>query len=1014
MFRSPLAKHVVRACILASTALVAAPVLAQSAAPAPALTSATGTSGPIKPFYGTIAPFYGTIAPFYGTIAPFYGTIAPFYGTIAPFYGTIAPFYGTIAPFYGTIAPFYGTIAPFYGTIAPFWGDINPFYGTIAPFWGDATSTITAQRPDRVTPTWSAIGNFWQTAGADWGKLETNWLNAIGTGDNLDTNALSPVATQLNAFVDQSATFWGAAVTARTGKSFRDGFANALFARYGIDPNDPASLGKMSAASRTSFMLDWYDGLMEYSGVDHVDHWMKTINWNPTLTQIQGAGKRTVIGLLDFAVTGDADVRNNIVAYDGVSNFTNGHGAAVASLMVAAQDGKGVMGIAPMASVVAYNPFDDTGTANWTDVTRGVARLASEGASIINMSLGVPGVTLDSGWKSVFSAPSVSPHLRNTVFVTAAGNDGKAQTQNISWDFNNDPALIVVGSVDPTGTISTFSNTPGNACLVGSSGKCDAANMLKNRFIVAPGELLLVSDDNGGVTRQTGTSFAAPLVSGTIALIQNRWPWLANYPKETVQIVLQSARDLGAPGVDEVYGVGLLDATAANSPLNFDNVQWYEVSSGGGVKSVNASKIADPKDQAKWEANGAFFYAFEKVGNTFRDFAVPLSSKLVGASILTSDGTFQRFQSYITSRMMDWAKGAGKFTATPGASVTPFASFTETAPVQNAYGLNLTMSVAPRNPTRRPLAGDLPFQSSLRAATPDNGFALRLGYGDGAVAFSGSSNLALFSDHDVDTGGVNPLLAMASGGGYAGAELALNSRLTVSAGVSANDSRRDLDLLSPMDRPARAAVDKYRTGAQHITVAYRINPAVTVNASLTRLDEHAGLLGLQSLDPADLPGTTTSKGMTVGADVQLAPTVRLSGSGTVGRTDSGDPARQNLAVGNGGLVTSAYEVALSADRLFDHADHLRVTLSQPMHLEQGKIDVTMVQVVDRDAGTLGSVTQSFELSGAPRRYVAELLYGHGLGKFGEMSLFGRANLRGETNSAPTTAYVVGSRYSLGF
>ena len=931
-------------------------------------------------------------------------------GNIAPFYGNIAPFYGNIAPFYGNIAPFYGNIAPFYGNIAPFWGNLSPFYGNIAPFWGSGAPALGASSAGSTTPGWSTVAPFWQSLGSSWTSLDSAWA-AAGSYD-ADPTKYAALSGQLNGFVDQSAAFWGAAVTAKTGKSFRDGYAASVFAKYGIDPNDPSSLAKMSQPARASFMLDWYDGLMEYSGVDHVDHWMKTINWTPSITQIQGEGKHSIIGLLDFAV-GDPAIRQNIVSYNGISNFTNGHGAAVASLMVAAHDGKGVMGIAPMASVVAYNPFDETGTANWRDITRGVALLAGSGsgnASIVNMSLGVPGMTLDGGWKAVFSDPSVVPTLKNTVFVTAAGNDGKAQTQNIPWNFAADPALIVVGSVDPTGAISAFSNTPGTACLLKSDGKCDPKNLLMNRSIVAPGELILVSDDQGGVTRQSGTSFAAPLVSGTIALIHNRWPWLANYPKETVQIILQSARDLGTPGVDSVYGVGLLDVTAANSPLNFDKLKWYNLVNGA-LQSTDAGKITDPKNQAKWEANGVFFYAFEDIGATKRDFAIPLSSKLLGGSVVGPDGVLEQFQSYITSRMTDWLR-----TKYSGGVSGGFSNFTDAAAaVRNPYGLNLTMSIAPRNPSRPFLKGDLPFQTSFRASTPENNVALRFGFGDGALALGTQPGFGLFSDYDVNTGGANPLLGMASGGGYAGMELALNSRLTVSTGFSGNDSRRDLADLSFPDRVTRATIDKYKTGAQHITLSYQLDDRIMVTGSLTHLTEAAGLLGLQSLDPNDFRAGANTDGVTLGGQIRLSRTLRLSGSATVWRTRRGDASRHNIAVGSGGLITSAYEVALSADRLFGRSDRLRVTLSQPMHLESGSIDVTTVQVINRQTGELGPVTQSFALGAPSRQYVAEVLYGRLLpDNLGEMSLFGRANLRPTVAGEQGANYIAGGRYSLDF
>lgn len=65
-------------------------------------------------------------------------------------------------------------------------------------------------------------------------------------------------------------------------------------------------------------------------------------------------------------------------------------------------------------------------------------------------------------------------------------------------------------------------------CLTDGGTKCKKSASLKesgylmNRFIVAPGELILVADGTGGLTRQSGTSLVAPPVAGTVALIQDR------------------------------------------------------------------------------------------------------------------------------------------------------------------------------------------------------------------------------------------------------------------------------------------------------------------------------------------------------------------------------------------------------------------------------------------------------------------------------------------------------------
>lgn len=222
---------------------------------------------------GNIDPYYGDIDPFYGDIDPFFGDIDPFYGDIDPFWGGINPFYGDISPFWGDIDPFWGDIDPFSGDIDTFWGDIDPFSGTIDPFWGK-------------------VGTYWGDIGPLWGDINSFW----GDIDPFATNTRSSyaeVASMLQDLVSRSESVWGEAIYKETERSFADGFSNALFEKYGIDLDDPASLANLTAADRSLFFLDWYDGLMDFSGVDHVDHWMPLVNWSPTLTQDQG-GKSVV------------------------------------------------------------------------------------------------------------------------------------------------------------------------------------------------------------------------------------------------------------------------------------------------------------------------------------------------------------------------------------------------------------------------------------------------------------------------------------------------------------------------------------------------------------------------------------------------------------------------------------------------------------------------------------------------------------------------------------------------
>ena len=82
-----------------------------------------------------------------------------------------------------------------------------------------------------------------------------------------------------------------------------------------------------------------------------------------------------------------------------------------------------------------------------------------------------------------------------------------------------------------------------------SDGHSVRAGAARNAFLVAP-------DDNRP-TEFSGTSFAAPRVTGAVAVLRQMCPSLT--PAQIGYVLLRSARDLGEPGIDDVYGYGLLD-----------------------------------------------------------------------------------------------------------------------------------------------------------------------------------------------------------------------------------------------------------------------------------------------------------------------------------------------------------------------------------------------------------------------------------------------------------------------
>ena len=143
----------------------------------------------------------------------------------------------------------------------------------------------------------------------------------------------------------------------------------------------------------------------------------------------------------------------------------------------------------------------------------------------------------------------------NMVFVRAAGNDGidigtEAFSGNAAVDLSH---LLIVGSVDGNDVISGFSNTPGDACIGGlSTATCSAndSNAMMNFFIVAPGESIISDLPNNYVGSMSGTSMAAPHVTGAAALVyQYALAGNTDLTAGAVAGILKtSADDLGATG----------------------------------------------------------------------------------------------------------------------------------------------------------------------------------------------------------------------------------------------------------------------------------------------------------------------------------------------------------------------------------------------------------------------------------------------------------------------------------
>lgn len=222
-------------------------------------------------------------------------------------------------------------------------------------------------------------------------------------------------------------------------------------------------------------------------------------------------------------------------SYDAVGTpmAPHAHGTAMASLIAA--HGK-LLGAAPRARILAIRAFDPAGkTAEGTtfNILKSLNWAAANGARVINMSFAGP------------SDPAIGRSLaaarkKGIVLVAAAGNEGaKSAPLYPAADVN----VIAVSATDADDQLLEQSNR-GNHIAV-----------------AAPGSQIMVAIPNGGYEVSSGTSHAAAEVSGIVALMIERKPGLT--PDQARGILLTTAKDLGAPGRDPMFGAGLADAYAA-------------------------------------------------------------------------------------------------------------------------------------------------------------------------------------------------------------------------------------------------------------------------------------------------------------------------------------------------------------------------------------------------------------------------------------------------------------------
>lgn len=217
----------------------------------------------------------------------------------------------------------------------------------------------------------------------------------------------------------------------------------------------------------------------------------------------------------------------DFVNAEGEVSEINGHATPVASLAVGQHPA--APGIAPAASLLDYRVADSDGNSDSFTLAEGIMAAVDDGADIINVSMG------SFGDSSVVRQAVAYAKEAGAVIVAAAGNNG---IDELTFPGAYE-GVISVGSVDATGQHLDFSNTSETLSLS------------------APGYGITAAWPDEQVIQFTGTSASAPVVSGSLAAIMSLDPGMTG--QQAYEVLTAYANEAGAPGVDSVYGAGIID-----------------------------------------------------------------------------------------------------------------------------------------------------------------------------------------------------------------------------------------------------------------------------------------------------------------------------------------------------------------------------------------------------------------------------------------------------------------------
>ncbi|MDC1139351.1 S8 family serine peptidase [Candidatus Pelagibacter sp.] len=602
------------------------------------------------------------------------------------------------------------------------------------------------------------------------------------------------------------------------------------------------------------------------------------------------------------------DINANMIAYTNGSDTVNsdndasddhGHGSHVAGIIAAEHNSSGGHGVAYDAQIYGFKAFDSSGNGN--DASTGGAFGLIEAIAaidIVNNSWGTNadcssastcrsaiGSTTYDNWEdmSQLSTPKIS--------VFAAGNDAEGQpsAECQTMRYNSDIAAVSICVV----AVSHSSLGKDGGFLASFSNKC---GKVASFCIAAPGDRLLsLRHTSNSYVYKNGTSMAAPMVSGGLALVMEEFSSLT--PAQVVTRLLTTATDSGEYSQSSIYGHGMMNLNAATTAV-------------ANLQTINGSNLLD-------DPNTSYN---DLLNNTFTSsaaFSNALNAALAGQTMEVYD-SFDRanFEVGVSSFFTTGSYTSQNTVENHMARLQP--KTIEKVKNKNLYG-SFTVETD----------GNYIESSMFQSA----GDFLALGYNQSTNSFENAVDPLSGFFNDSNFGNnylVNPYFHTGSGQDYF---MSFNSNSSFGIDTFTNGNNSDLGLAFNLNPLASSSESMKNAGDLQIVLGTNYEQNKFLNSS------SSGVFATGDMSNTNFTGVKYKK--------NLGDDFTFVGSGFAGYTHI-DKASNSYIDKSTPLLTSTFTLGLAKANFFKKNQRIGFFVNQPQRVEDGSLNLRVPTSSDRD------------------------------------------------------------------